>query len=234
MRSAGLPPDKRRGAGRAAGRTRSDERPIVILGAGGHGRVVLDVCRAADQAVAGFVDGGYRRGTLIDGCPVLGGDALLRDRRTLAAYRFVPGLGDAAVRRRLSLDLIARGATLASVFHPSCIVSPRAAVGEGSVLVAGAVVNTGARIGRFCIVNTGATVDHDCVLDDGVQVAPNGTLCGDVHCGEDAFIGAGAVVLPGVRVGARAVIGAGAAVTADIPAGLTVVGKPARRLRSKA
>jgi sugar O-acyltransferase (sialic acid O-acetyltransferase NeuD family) len=204
--------------------------PIVIVGAGEHGRVVLDACLAIGLAVAGFIDHFRPKGESVDLRPVLGGDELLADTRFVAAHRFVPGIGDVALRRRISLGILARGGVLAVVQHPAATRSARAAVGDGTVLCAGAVVNPGVRIGRFCIINTGASIDHDCVLDDGVQIAPGATLCGTVCCGADAFVGAGAVVLPGRRIGTGAVVGAGAVVTSNVAPGITVAGNPARPL----
>lgn len=203
-------------------------RPLAIIGAGEHARVVRDVCEAAGFRVAGFIDPAEPKGTQVDGLSVLGGKQLVAAPAFLAAHDLVPGLGSQAARRKIGLAALAGGARLARVMHPSAVVSSRAEIGVGTVLVAGAIVNVGARIGRFCIINTAASIDHDCLLEDGVQVAPRGTLCGNVRCGEDAFIGAGAVILPGLSIGARAIIGAGTIVTKDIHSDLTAVGNPAR------
>jgi sugar O-acyltransferase (sialic acid O-acetyltransferase NeuD family) len=206
----------------------AERRPIVIAGAGGHGRTVLDCCRAAGLAVAGFVDPSYAPGQFVEDCPVLGGDDLLTGLDFLHAHAVIAGFSDRVARRRLNLQILSAGGLLATVIHPSNVVSRAAIVAGGSVVLAGAVVNIGARIGPFCIVNTRATIEHDCVLEDGVQISPSATLCGAVICEADAIVGAGAIILQSIRVGSGATVGAGAVVTRDVPPGQTVVGNPAR------
>ena len=203
--------------------------PVVIVGAGGHGRVVLDILRAMRRHVAGFLDDGRPPSGLVNGAPVLdGGSAPLASREFLARHDVIVAIGDNAARRRLAETVLGNGGTLATAVHPACVVSPTAAVGEGTVIVPGAVVNANARIGRFCIVNTGATIGHDVVLEDGAQVAPGANMGGGSRCGADAFVAIGAVVVPKVRIGAGAVLGAGATAVRDIPPGAVALGTPAR------
>jgi sugar O-acyltransferase (sialic acid O-acetyltransferase NeuD family) len=209
-------------------------KPLVILCAGGHGRVVADAARAAGRRVAGFLDAGRPVGARHDGVAVLGGDGLLDDPIFCAGHDFVVATGVQALRRRLALLVQARGGRLARVIHPSAVVAPSAMIGAGTVLAAGAIVNPGARLGDFVIVNTGATIDHDDVLEDGVQICPGAHLAGLVTCREDAFIGTGAAVIPGRTIGRRAIVGAGATVIHDIPDDATAIGCPARVIKGPA
>ncbi|MFC7331761.1 NeuD/PglB/VioB family sugar acetyltransferase [Rhodocista pekingensis] len=203
-------------------------RPLVIVGAGGHGRVALDTARLAGRTVQGFLDDTMAPGTAVDGVRVLGGSGLTAGLAD-GADLFI-ALGDQAARRSFALSVLHAGGTLATLVHPAAVVSPSATVGDGSILAAGAILQPGARVGRFCILNTACSVDHDGVLLDGVQVGPGVRLAGRVRCGEDVFLGTGAVVLPGLCIGRGAVVGAGAVVVDDVPADLTVVGNPARPL----
>jgi len=134
------------------------------------------------------------------------------------------------VRVRFHERLIAEGLQAITLAHPSAQIAPNASIGEGCQLMAGAIVNPEARLGRQCIINTKASVDHECVLDDGVELAPGATLCGIVHLGINAWICAGATILPRTNIGADAIVGAGAVVIRDVPAGVTVVGVPAERI----
>lgn len=211
-------------------------RPLIIAGAGGHGRVVLDLCRALGREVAGFLDDVRVPGVELEGVPVLGGLALLSDAVRMTAYEVVVAIGAVRgdqiaanrLRRELGGRAQAHGARLATLVHPSAVVSGLASAGPGTVVCAGAVVITGVCLGRHCIVNTAAIVDHDCELDDGVQVSPGARLAGFVRCREDVFIGTGACVAPGVTIGARTRVGLGAGVLDDLPGDVLAVGLPAR------
>ncbi|MBM3600633.1 MAG: acetyltransferase [Alphaproteobacteria bacterium] len=206
-------------------------KPLVILCAGGHGGVVLDAARVGGRRVAGFLDSASPAGHALHGADVLGGDALLDDAIFVAGHDFVVATGIQGLRRRLSLLVRSRGGRLATIIHPSAIVSPAARIGAGTVLAAGAIINPGSRVGDFVIVNTGATIDHDNLLEDGVQICPGAHLAGHVTCREDAFVGTGAAVIPKITIGARAIVGAGTTVIEDVPEGETVVGCPARAVR---
>ncbi|MEM9632171.1 MAG: acetyltransferase, partial [Pseudomonadota bacterium] len=115
-----------------------------------------------------------------------------------------------------------------NVIHPTASVSPSSQVGQGTQILAQAVVGSAAQLGEGCIINHGAVVDHDTIVGKGVHLAPSATLCGEITVGDYAFIAAGATVLPRVSIGAEATVGAGAVVTRDVPEGATVLGVPAK------
>jgi sugar O-acyltransferase (sialic acid O-acetyltransferase NeuD family) len=206
-------------------------RALVIVGAGGHGKVVLDAARAGGWQVAGFLDSVNPAGTRILDAPVLGNEAGLTDPALLAQYAVIVAIGDQTARRRLCLNVLAAGGTLAMVRHPASVVSPSVRIGAGSFLAAGVIVNPDAHIGQYCILNTGCTIDHDCRLADGTQVSPGAHLAGSVTCGDDVFIGTGAAIIPRITIGSHAVVGAGAVVIRDVEAGTRVAGNPARTIR---
>lgn len=204
----------------------------VILGGGGHARVVIDAIQVAGLVdVAGVLDANPERwGTELLGIPVLGGDEQLVEIARTADH-FAVGLGsvgDSGPRRRLFEAARAAGLAPFTVRHPSAIVSPMATVGAGSQLLPRCVVNAGAAVGINVIVNTGAIVEHDCVIGDHAHVATGAILASTVTVGEGAHVGAGAVVRQGIHIGAGALVGAGAVVVKDVPAGAVVMGVPAR------
>jgi acetyltransferase EpsM len=202
-------------------------RPIVVFGCGGHGRVIADTLASCGAEMAGFLDDNAPA-PIVDGVPVMGDRRRLIDRQFLAQHAVIIGVGDTGLRRRLALQVLDSGGSLAVAVHPRATIARDVSLGAGTVVMAGAVINTGSRIGRFVVVNTGATVDHDCALEDGVHISPGCHLAGAVVCGIDVFVGTGAAVIPGVRIGARAVIGAGSTVVADVPPDVLSMGCPAR------
>lgn len=133
------------------------------------------------------------------------------------------------VRLRLQELLKQQGLQPVTIAHCTAWVAENAAIGEGSQILAGAIVGDEAVLGKACIINTRASVDHENILQDGVEIGPGATLCGLVRMGVASWVGAGATVLPRISIGADAIVGAGAVVTRDVPAGVTVVGVPARR-----
>jgi sugar O-acyltransferase (sialic acid O-acetyltransferase NeuD family) len=207
-------------------------RTLLVLGAGGHGRVVADAALAAGpwEAVC-FVDD--RPGlTEALGFRVVGA---MKDLDALASQYTdaVAAIGHAPSRLTLLQRCKHLGLRTPPIIHPSATVSRFAAIGDGSVVLAQAAINSGVVVGRACIINTGATVDHDCELRDGVHICPGANLAGNVHAGERAWIGIGSCVRQGVTIGADVMVGAGAAVVSNVEPGLTVVGVPARPIGNK-
>lgn len=201
---------------------------LVVVGAGGHGRVVADVAARAGFDVIGFCDPSYAVGARINGIGVLARD----ERELLKSWPegvvTIVALGDNERRLALSARFEDGGIGLATVVDPSAVVSAHAAIGRGSVVMPLAVVNADSALGMACIVNSGAVVEHGAQLGDGVHIAPRACIAGEASIGHQVMVGAGAVVLPSRRIGRGAVVGAGAVVTHDVGEALTVAGSPAR------
>lgn len=206
---------------------------IVILGAGGHGRVVAECLRACGRAIEGFTDRAPAlAGKTAGGLPVLGDDSIL-ERRKPDEIRLVNGVGVAgslAPRTALYADWTAKGFHFETVVAPSATVAPSAVLGEGAQVLTRAVVHPGAAIGANAVLNTACVVEHDCVVGVHAFIGPGAILGGGARVGAGALIGLGAVVLPGVVVGDAAIVGAGAVVLSEVRASETVAGNPARRI----
>lgn len=213
---------------------RDGARSILVYGAGGHGRVVLDAAlRVPGLRVIGVVDDDPKRhGERVLGVNVLGGASIFSEPR-FGACRVVVAIGDAAARAAAVARVEAAGLGFAAVVHPAAFVARDVSIGDGAMVLPMAVVHTGAAIGCHAIVNTGAIVEHDCIIGEFAHVSPGACLGGGVHVERAAHVGLGACVLPGLRVGAGAVVAAGAAVIADVPPGAVVGGVPARNLKGE-
>ncbi len=209
----------------------------MILGAGGHARVVLDALRSTgERDVAAVLDPDRAlHGTVLDGVRIVGGDDRLVDYPSashdvvIAVVRF----GRGVVRHALLEQVRSLGYQIATVVHISATVSPFATVGAGAQLMAGAIVHPGATVGEDAIVNTGAVVEHDCLVGRGAHLAPRALLGGRVVVGERAQLGLGCVILPGLHVGDGAIVGAGAVVTKNVTEHTMVIGTPARAVGSE-
>ena len=202
---------------------------VVIVGASRHGRVVLDVLRAAGVSVCGFVDDDpAKHGRIIFDVPVLGDtDSLLTGQRTRHAF---VAIGSNPARRRIGETLRRAGVRLVNAVHVSATVMPGVLFGDGVLVCPGAVVGSGSRVEDDAVINTGATVDHDSVVGAAAYLAPGVHTAGGVEVGAGAFLGIGALVGPGVRIGAGSIVGAGSVVLADLPPGVFAVGSPAREV----
>lgn len=205
---------------------------IGIMGAGGHGRVVLDlILESRRMEPAGFFDQ-RTGGEGPCGWPILGNEtSLVENWPGFGLDGVVVAIGDNRTRRRIFEKLAAAGLPLVTLIHRRAQVSRFARLGRGTVICAGAVVGPGAVIGDNCIINTRASVDHDCLVKDHAHLCPGSVLAGTVTVGEEAMLGTGTVVIPGITIGNRTITGAGSVVIRDLPDDLLVAGVPARLIR---
>jgi UDP-perosamine 4-acetyltransferase len=205
----------------------------IIVGAGGHGRVVLDTLRVGGQYTpVGFIDADPTlAGTRIAGLPVLGAiNSLPKLRQQKIKYAIV-AIGDNHSRGSYARLLRDHGFELISAVHPRAIVSPTASVGTNCLIAAGAIVGTDAKVAESCIINTGAIVEHECEIESAAHLCPGVSLAGRVRIRSQAFVGLGARIIQCLTVGQCATIGAGAVVIRDVPDYATVVGVPARTIK---
>lgn len=204
--------------------------PLILLGAGGHARVLLDALRLTGHTVLGAID--PRPDPAID-LPRLGDDAALAawPPQAVLLVNAVGCVGDSGPRRRLFERMKAAGYRFADVTHPTAVLARDHRLGEGVQLLAGCVVNPGAALKDNVIVNTRAVVEHDCHVGAHSHVATGAVVCGGCHIGHDVHIGAGAVVNQGIRVGNGAIVASGAVVTRDVEPLTLVAGVPAGHKR---
>lgn len=205
---------------------------ILVVGAGGHGRVTADALLAAGENVAGFLDNDSTlKGREVFGIPVVGGDEALDDPlfQDCLLANGIGGVGQpASTRRRVQERLERAGRVFVGVRHPTAIVSAFAVIDASAQLFASSVIQAGARIGKGSIINTAAVVEHDCDVGPFTHCAPGSLLCGGVVIDEDSHVGAGAVVRQGIHLAGGVLVGAGAVVTRDYAGLGPLCGVPAR------
>lgn len=206
---------------------------IIIVGGGGHAKVMVGVLHKLPFAILGYTDG-------TDRGPILGAECLGEDERLTVIRAGHPdcaaalGVGKTSasdsrleIRRRLET----LGFHLPVIVSPTAVLNEEASCGPGTFVADGAVIGCGSMFGSICILNTNSTVDHDCRLGDNVHIAPGATVSGGVTIGSNTMVGAGATIIHGVTIGQDVMIGAGATVVSDITAPGVYIGSPARRIR---
>lgn len=202
-------------------------KKVVIIGASGHAKVIADIVIKSGDELVGFLDDNTELPESIIGYPYLG---------TVDKYSgyadecfFIIGIGNNLIRKKIAERIDARWYT---AVHPSAQLAIDTHIGEGTAVMANAVINTSAVIGRHCIINTGSIIEHDNRIGDYVHISPNATLCGTVLVGELTHIGAGATVKNNISVCGNVIVGAGATVVRNIAEQGTFVGIPARNTAS--
>jgi sugar O-acyltransferase (sialic acid O-acetyltransferase NeuD family) len=206
-------------------------KPILMIGAGGHAKVLIDALRLSGVPILGIC----QRDAAAADSEVLGVAVICQDadlqQYPPANVTLVNGLGgvrDTAARREVFERLKRLGYVFSRVIHPAAVISADAVLAEGVQVMAGAVIQAGVRVADNTIINTKASVDHDCRIGSHVHLAPGVTVCGDVTLGDAVHVGSGATIIQGITVGSRCLIGAGTLVRRDVPAGATVIGVPGR------
>jgi sugar O-acyltransferase (sialic acid O-acetyltransferase NeuD family) len=212
---------------------------VVIIGAGGHAREVLDIFEAANAAATRYevlgwlVDSEHGRpGMLVHERPILGDLSWFRDHAGEALA--ICAIGAPELRRSVVERARRCGARFGRAVHPAAVLTPRVRLGDGVVIAAGSVLTNAIELGAHAHVNTGCTIAHDAVLGDFATLSPGVHLAGGVVIGEGSWLGTGANLIPRVRVGAWSIVGAGCTVIADVPPDSTVVGVPGRVIAQRA
>jgi len=200
---------------------------VLIVGGGGHSKVIIEVFRAMGCEPAGIVDPHTTHQDVM-GVAVLGGDDQMARHFEMGYRRAHVAIGQNSLRRRLGTELKNLGFELVNALHPSAIISPSAELGEGISVMPNAIIHTKARVSALSIVNTGAIVEHDCFIGVGTHLAPRSVIGGSVVIEDEVLFGIGAVARPRSHIGARATIGAGAVVIGTIEPDLVAIGIPAR------
>lgn len=205
---------------------------LLILGAGGHARVIVSVLRLLQVHPAGCVAPEAPDANWYSEIPWLGTDREL-SKRDPATTRLVSGVGGTRSnerRQRIFEFGKSLGFRFHTVLHPRAIVAEGAVIEEGAVVMAGAIIQVGCTIGRNAIINTGAIVDHDCVIGAHAHIAPGVRLSGNVSVGRGTHIGTGASVIQGITIGESALLAAGCVAIDDVPDRAAVAGVPARSM----
>lgn len=201
---------------------------VIVVGGGGHAKVVIESAFSAGFEIEGIVDPAFDQGSKgPGGLKVLGGDEFLQDLSpdTVTLINGIGSLPGKNARWETASRLRATGFRFVEVIDPTAIYSSDLTTAEGVQIMTAAVLQPGVRLGRDSMVNTGAMLDHDCEVGDQVHIAPGVVMSGNVRVGNNCHIGVGAVVSHGLNIGKGAVVGAGATVVRDVPDGETVMSR---------
>lgn len=207
--------------------------PVIIIGAGGHAKVLIDALRLQSVEILGIVDADSgKKGSEWMGVPIIGGDEEIL-KYSPQQIRLINGIGSvriSSLRRQIFVSFKNKGYQFGNVIHPSSIIAGDVELSEGVQVMAGAILQSGCKVGDNTIINTSASVDHDCEIGHHVHISPGATLSGGVTIGDNAHIGTGAVIIQCVHVGLHSLVAAGAVVIKNVANEITVVGVPAREL----
>ncbi len=198
---------------------------LLIVGAGGHAKVVCDLAKNYYKNIF-FADDNHSGRVL--GCEVIGS---VERAKLLERCDFIVAIGNNSAREKLFNEFIENGFTPVSLVHPSAVIAEEVEIGVGTVVFAGAVINACAKIGIGCIVNTMASVDHDCEIGEFNHLAPSCHLAGTVRTGKACFFGIGSSVINNIDICNEVTVGAGATVIANVLDSGTYVGTPAKRIK---
>lgn len=219
------------------GRSKGDS---VIWGSSGHARVLSEILSSQEHRIVALFDNNESASSVIENVPLfvgyIGFQEWLSLHQAQEDIRMISGLvaiGGSNGRDRLSIQefMKSSGLQIPVIQHPRACISTTSLIDEGSQMLAGSVISVMSTVGKACIINTNASVDHECIIGNGVHIAPGATLCGCVTVEDFSMIGAGAVVLPRLKIGADSIVGAGSVVTKDVPPSVVVTGNPARIVR---
>jgi len=213
-------------------------KKIIIIGAGGHAKVIYDILmsikrkKTDDVEVLGFLDDSFDHLACRElfELPIIGKISRL-DEFAGGGIFCVCAIGNNGARRNIC-DKYAQFKFYTAI-HPSASIGTNVSIGEGTVVMANAVINPDTRVGKHAIINTSSVVEHDNIIGDWAHICPGTVLCGGVRIGDLTWVGANSTAIPKITVGSRVMVGAGTTIIRDIPDDCTVAGNPARILKNR-
>lgn len=202
---------------------------VVLVGAGGHCKILIESIDRNIYEIVGILDNNLKKGTEIAGIPVIGDD---HDAKAFydsgICNAVIAIVGNLKIRRMLLEQYREIGFSFPRILHPSSCISSSAQVGEGVAVLAGAYVNAEAIVQDFATINTGAVVEHEVLIGENSHIAPRATLLGAGRVGKDTMVGAGSIILQQVIIGEQCTIGAGSIVLKNVRDRKMVYGNPAK------
>lgn len=212
-----------------------DKPDIVVLGGGGHARVLIELIRSVGKFnITGILDSQLKAGSIVSKSAVLGNDDLLSELYANGTKNASVGIGsirDNSKRKELYEKVLQRGFHFPGLVHAKSIVIEDVEISGGVQIMAGAIVQTGNIIGENTIINTGSVIEHDCRIGKHVNISPGAIILGECIINDGAFIGAGATIIQGLNIGKHSIVAAGAVVVKDVPEGAKVIGVPAKEVK---
>lgn len=200
-------------------------KEIIIIGSGGHAKVIIDILERSNKKIYGILDDDLNKKDLkVLGYSILGTTKDIEKYKQ--NYSFIIGIGNNAIRKKIAIEN--KDLNYEQAIDPSAIISKNIKIGTGTVIMPGAIINVDSKIGNHCIINTGAIIEHDNIIEDYVHISPKGVLCGGVKIGEETWIGANSVIIQGIKIKEKSIVGAGSVVVRHINKGIVVYGNPAR------
>ncbi|MEW6418727.1 MAG: acetyltransferase [Nitrospirota bacterium] len=203
-------------------------KKIIIIGSGGHAKVIIDILKSSDNyKIIGCTDASLKQKDIM-GLPVLGDDSILPQLYKNGLRHAFVAIGDNKIRSEISDCVKKMGFELINAISPHSYISKSVKLGSGIAIVQGAVINPETVIGNNAIINTGSTIDHDCIIEESCHIAPGCNIAGNVRIGKGTFLGIGCKVIPKITIGEWTTVGAGAVVVNDLPGYSLAVGVPAK------
>lgn len=204
------------------------KKKLIIIGAGGHGKVVADIAQKMNKwkSIAFLDDNDNIKYSM--GIKIIGKTSEVS--RYITDCDVLVGIGDNSIRRTIQEKLESEVASIPLLIHPSAVIGEKVELGSGTVVMPGVIINSCTKIARGCIINTSATIDHDCLIEDFVHISQGSHLAGTVKVGEESCLGIGSLVSHNVNITSGCKVGAGAVVVNDLTEPGTYFGNPARRV----
>lgn len=201
---------------------------LIIIGAGGHGKVVANIATLNGYKEIYFLDDDTSKKDI-------GKYQIIGTTKDIDRYKneydFFIAIGNNQIRKKISMLLLDNNIKPVSLIHPSAVIDDTVQIGYGVVIMANAVINANTMIGNSVIVNTASSIDHDCIINDYVHISPGVHIAGNVHIGEETWLCIGSIIINNITIGANIIVGAGGVVIYDINENGTFVGCPIRRIR---